>query len=192
MAAPESDDIQQIHKEIDDPLSDAYEHLIYTINECERQDHKLKDLDRVVRHNDGDTSSETYSNDKRANGSHLSESTETTTARRYTEGEASSEQDSRQDIQENKIEGSTPSVIPVMENRSYTPCPLSTRGSVIMAYVTGSRKRSFHAKSAAWISSATTTCIPIPRQRIARKPPLRRPRPFTRNRFSLCLVKCHS
>ena len=139
MAAPESNDIQQIYKEIDDPLSDTYEHLIYTINECERQDCELMGLDRIIRHNDVDTSSETHSNDKRANGSHLSESTETTTARRYTEGEASSDQDSRQDIQENKIEGSTsmfptsPSVIPVMDDRSYTPRPLSTRGGVIMA-----------------------------------------------------------
>ena len=134
----------------------------------------------MIRHNDGDTSSETYSNYKRANESHLSESIETTTARRCTEGEASSEEDSRQDIQENKIEGSTcmfptfTSMIPVMDNRSYTPGPLSTRGSVITALirpVIGSGKGSFYTRSAAWISSATTTCIPIPRQRIASTPP---------------------
>ena len=62
----------------------------------------------MTRHNYGDISSETHSNDKRANEeSHLSESIETITARRRTEGEASSEQDSRQDIQENRIEEST-------------------------------------------------------------------------------------
>jgi hypothetical protein len=96
----------------------------------------------MTRHNYGDISSETHSNDKRANEeSHPSESIETITARRCTEGEASSEQDSWQDIQENIIEGSTfmfptsPSVIPVMDNCSYTPRLLSARGSVIMASV---------------------------------------------------------
>ena len=93
-------------------------------------------------HNYGDISSETHSNDKRANEeSHPSESTETITARRCTEGEASSEQDSRQDIQENRIEGGismfpmSASVIPVMDNRSYTPRLLSARGSVIMTSI---------------------------------------------------------
>jgi len=96
----------------------------------------------MTRHNDGDISGETHSNDKRANEeSHPSKSIEIITARRCTEGEASSKQESRQDIQENKIEGSTSifptptSVIPAMDNRSYTPRPLSTRGSVIMASV---------------------------------------------------------
>jgi hypothetical protein len=95
----------------------------------------------MIRHDDGDTSSETHPNDKRANESHLSESIETTTACRCTEGKASSEEDSRQDIQENKIEESTStfptstSVIPAMDNRFYTHRPLSTRGSMIMASI---------------------------------------------------------
>lgn len=156
----------------------------------------------MARHNNGGISGETHSNDKRANEqSHPSESIETITACRCTEGEASSEQDSRQDIQENKIEGSTSmfptstSVIPAMDNRSYTPRPLSTRGSVIMASISPMLQEVGRGAFMPGLRPGFPPQQPhvfLSQDRKSQVPPLRRPRPSTRNRFNLCLVKCRS
>ena len=156
----------------------------------------------MTRHNYGDISSETHSNDKRANGeSHPSESTETITVRRCTEGEASSEQDSRQDIQENRIEGGismfpmSASVIPVMDNRSYTPRLLSARGSVIVASIRPMLQEVGRRALMPGLRPGfprNNHMYSYPKIENHKYPPLQQPHPFTRNRFNLCLVKCHS
>jgi len=155
----------------------------------------------MTRHNDGDISSETHSNRRANEESHPSESIETITARRCTEGGAGSEQDSRQDIQENKIGGSTSmfptstSMISVMDNRSYMPRPLSTRGSVIMASIRPTLQK---VGRGAFIPGLRPGFPPqqphvfLSQDRKSQVPPLQRPRPFTRNRFNLYLVKRRS
>ena len=201
MAAPESDDIQQIYKGINELLSNTHEYLIYTIDERERQDRELKGSERMVRHNDGDTSSETHSNDKRANESHLSESTEMITARRYTEGEAGSEQGSWQDIQENKIEESTSmfptstSVIPVMDNRPYTPRLLSTRGSVIMASTRPTLRevgRGAFTLGLRFGFPPQQLHVFLSQDRESQAPPRTAATSLHEEPLQLCLVKCHS
>ncbi|OCL14278.1 hypothetical protein AOQ84DRAFT_222024 [Glonium stellatum] len=135
MDTPESDGVQQIFGEIDDLLGNVYEHLISTIDDCERQEYKIRRLERIIRPDNGaeGNTNESHFNDERANESHLSESTETIIVHLYEEAEASNEQGNQQDMSRNVVGGSeftlsvpTP-LIPAMVDLSLMPRPLNVR-----------------------------------------------------------------